>query len=137
MPTFHISVFLRGFLLTSSDLRESGKLWQLGGNAFLRVSRLYFKTLQSFACLTLPEKRDKGVISEILMRSLPQTMIFSPKISIKFWHQLSLEINKIHKFGFNSRSASPYLCESGKFSLKLHFELWQVPFLRRRSKYGF
>ena len=34
VPTFHISVFLRGFLLTSSDLRERGKLWQLGDMLF-------------------------------------------------------------------------------------------------------
>ena len=59
------------------------KEWQLGGNGFWKASRLYFKTLQSFAWLTLLEKRDKGFISEILMRNLPHIMIFSPKISEK------------------------------------------------------
>ena len=114
MPTFHISVFLKGFLLTSYDLRENGKILQLGGKAFWKASMLYFKTLQSFGCLTLPEKRDKGAISEILMRNLPQNMIFSLKISYKgyFWHQLSLEI---HEFGLNSRSIISFLWKSVEF----------------------
>ena len=34
-----------------------------------------------FACLTLPEKRDKKIISKISMRNLPHIMIFCPKIS--------------------------------------------------------
>ena len=80
VPIFDISVFLRVFLLTSCDFQKSGELWQLGGNSFWKASRLFFKTLPSFACLTLPEKRDKGIISIILMRNLPEIVIFCPKI---------------------------------------------------------
>ena len=80
VPIFDISVFLRVFLLTSCDFQKSGEIWQLGRNSFWKASRLFFKTLPSFACLTLPEKRDKGIISIILMRNLPELVIFCPKI---------------------------------------------------------
>ena len=80
MPIFDISVFLRVFLLTTCDFRKIGELWQLGGDGFWKASRFYFKTLHLFACLTLPEKKDKGIISKILMRSLPEIMVFCPKI---------------------------------------------------------
>ena len=76
VPIFHISLILRGFLLTIYDFRKSGKLWQLGGNGFWNASRLNFKTLQSFACLTLPEKRDKEVISKIWIKNLPQIITY-------------------------------------------------------------
>ena len=62
---------------------ENSKILQLGGKTFWKASMLYFKTLQSFGCLTLPEKRDKGAISEILMRNLPQTMIFFSRNFLK------------------------------------------------------
>jgi len=74
VPIIDISVFLRVFLLTSCDFQKSGEL------CFWKASRLFFKTLPSFACLTLPEKRDKGIISIILMRNLPEIVIFCPKI---------------------------------------------------------
>ena len=80
-PIFHISLFLRVFVLTRYDFRKSGKLCQLGGNGFWKASWLYFKTLQSFPCLTLPKKTNKGVISKILMRNFPQIMIFCLKFS--------------------------------------------------------
>ena len=77
---FDISVFLRVFLLTTCDFRKIGELWQLGGDGFWKAFRFFFKTLHLFACLTLPEKKDKGIISKILMRNLPEIVIFCPKI---------------------------------------------------------
>ena len=80
VPIFDISVFLRVFLLTTCDFRKIGELWQLGGDGFWKAFRFFFKTLHLFACLTLPEKKDKGIISKILMRNLPEILIFCPKI---------------------------------------------------------
>ena len=91
--------------------------------------KVVFKTLQSFACLTLPENRDKGIISKILMRNLPHIVICFPKISKLryFWHQLS---PGIHKSGMISSRMSLYLRESVKFSDELHFLAWTRPFLQ-------
>ena len=109
---WHISVFLRGFLLTNYDFRKSGKLWKIWRNSFWKASRFYFETLQPFVYLTLPGKRDKGIVSKSLMRNLPQFMIFCSEISEKgyFWLVSSLEN---HKFILNSRSADRICVKAG------------------------
>ena len=124
---FTYQCFLEGFCLQVM-IRKSGKLWRLRGNGFLKASSLYFKTLQSFACPTLPEKEKKGLFLKFWWECL-KLWFFCPKISKKwyFWHESRLQ--ESHKFGLNSWSESPYLIENVDFFFVI-LELGHPPFLK-------
>ena len=92
---------------------------------------LYFKILWYLSGCKYAQRNDKGVASNVLMRNLPQIMIFCPDISEKkhLGRKLSLEI---HKFSLHLKRTSPYLCESLEILVEITF--WSMdkpPFWNR------
>ena len=80
MPILHISLFLKGGLLTSYDFRKKANFGNLEEIVFGKTPGCTSKLLQSFACLTLSEKRDKGLIPKSSSPYLCESVEFFVKM---------------------------------------------------------